>query len=116
MHSIKSKNPEVQMKNVSFVFLTVLIVVLALPLTVTAQEKKDSGGTSITGCLNKGADADHFVIKDEKTGKETVVTGDAALLSKHANNHQVTLTGTMGKEKDKEVMKATDLKMIAICK
>jgi uncharacterized protein YdeI (BOF family) len=102
--------------NARFVFVIALVVVFALPLTVTAQEKKDSGGVSITGCLNKGADADHFMIKDDKTGKETVVTGDAALLSKHANNHQVTITGTMGKEKDKDVMKATDLKMIAICK
>jgi hypothetical protein len=99
-----------------FVFVIALIVAFALPLTVTAQEKKDSGGASITGCLNKGADADHFVIKDEKSGKETVVTGDAALLAKHANNHQVTITGSMAKEKDKDVFKATGLTMIAICK
>src|SRR5439155_18036936 len=72
-----------------------LIVAIALPLTVTGQEKKDSGSVSITGCFNKGADADHYVIKDDKTGKETVVMGDAALLSRHANNHQVTLTGTL---------------------
>ena len=71
---------------------------------------------SITGCLNKGADADHYVIKDDKTGKETVVTGDAKMLAGHANNHQVTLTGTMAKDKDKDVLKASDLKMIAVCK
>ena len=71
---------------------------------------------SITGCLNKGADADHYVIKDDKTGKETVVMGDATLLARHANNHQVTLTGTMAKDKDKDVLKASDLKMIAVCK
>ena len=56
------------------------------------------------------------MIKDEKTGKETVVTGDAALLSRHANNHQVTVTGTIGKDKDKDVLKATGLTMIAVCK
>jgi hypothetical protein len=96
--------------------LIVLVVSLALPLTVTAQEKKDSGSVSITGCLNKGGAADQYVIKDDKTGRETVVTGDAKLLSPHANNHQVTITGTMAKDKDKEVLKASDLKMIAVCK
>jgi len=102
--------------NVRSVFLIALVVALALPLTVTAQEKKDSGSVSITGCLNKGAAADQYVIKEEKTGKETVVTGEAKLLSPHANNHQVTITGTMTKDKDKDVLKASDLKMIAVCK
>ena len=98
------------------VFVITLIVAIGLPLTVMAQEKKDAGSVSITGCLNKGADADHYVIKEDKTGKETVVMGDAALLALHANNHQVTITGTMAKEKDKDILKASDLKMIAICK
>jgi hypothetical protein len=98
------------------VFLIALVVALVLPLTITGQEKKDSGAVSITGCLNKGTAPDQYVLKDEKTGRETVVTGDAKLLAGHANNHQVTITGTMTKEKDKEVLKATDLKMIAICK
>src|SRR5437870_6412944 len=97
-------------------FVIALIVAIALPLTAAGQEKKDSGSVSITRCLNKGADADHYVIKDDKTGKETVVMGDAALLSRHANNHQVTITGTMAKDKDKDVLKATDLKMISVCK
>ena len=96
--------------------LIVLVVAFALPLMVTAQDKKDSSSVSITGCLNKGAAADQYVIKDEKTGKETIVMGDAKLLSAHANNHQVTITGTMAKEKDKDILKASDLKMIAVCK
>jgi uncharacterized protein YdeI (BOF family) len=79
---------------------------------VTAQEKE----VSITGCLNKGTAADQYVIKDDKSGRETTITGDAKLLAPHANNHQVTVTGTMAKEKDKEVLKATNLKMIAVCK
>jgi hypothetical protein len=41
-----------------------------------------------------------------------VVTGDAKLLSAHASSHQVTITGTMAKDKDKDVLKATDLKMM----
>ena len=106
--------------NARFVFVFVLIVAFLLPLTAIAQEKnqekKGAGGASITGCLNKGEDAEHYVIKDEKTGKETVIMGDAALLERHANNHQVTVTGTMAKDKGKDVLKANDLKMIAVCK
>ena len=56
------------------------------------------------------------MIKDDKTGKETVVTGDAKMIAGHANNHQVTLTGTMAKDRDKDVLKVSDLKMIAVCK
>jgi uncharacterized protein YdeI (BOF family) len=102
--------------NARLLFMVALVMALLLPLAVFGQEKKDSGAVSITGCLNKGPAADQYVIKDDKTGKETIVTGDAKLLAGHANNHQVTITGTMGKDKDKEVLKATDLKMIAICK
>jgi len=93
----------------------VVMLAILLPVLVFGQEKKMDAGTTITGCFNKGADADHFVIKDDK-GKETVVTGDASKLAGHANNHNVTLTGTMAKEKDKDVFKATDLKMNSLCK
>ena len=102
--------------NRGLLFVVALIVAITLPLAITGQEKKDSGSVSITGCLNKGTDADHYVIKDDKTGKDTVVMGDAKLLSTHANNHQVTITGTMAKDKEKDVLKASDLKMIAVCK
>ena len=98
------------------VFVIALIVAIGLPLTAMGQEKKDAGSVNITGCLNKGADADHYVIKDDKTSKETVVMGDAGMLGRHANNHQVTITGTMAKDKDKDVLKASGLTMIAVCK
>lgn len=102
--------------NRTSVFVFALLLVLTLPLMIAGQEKKDSGTVSITGCLNKGADASHFTIKDDKSGKETTVTGDAAKISPHANNHNVTLTGTMTKEKDKDVLKVDDLKMNSVCK
>src|SRR5262245_34026639 len=102
--------------NARLVFLIAVVVALVLPVTLTAQEKKDSGSVSVTGCLNKGSAPDQFMLKDEKTGKETVVIGDAKQLAPHANNHQVTITGAMTKEKDKEVLKATDVKMLGICK
>src|SRR6266516_4798108 len=102
--------------NRGLLFVVALIVAITLPLAITGQEKKDSGSVSVTGCFNKGADADHYVIKDDKTGKETLVMGDTALLARHANNHQVTITGTMAKDKGKDVLKASGLTMLAICK
>jgi len=102
--------------NARSVLLVVMAVLVALSLAVAAQDKKDGGSVAITGCFNKGKAADQYVIKDEKTGKETTVVGDAKRLAAHANNHQVTITGTMAKEKDQEVLKASDLKMIAVCK
>ena len=104
--------------NAKSVLLIVLALVVALALTVAAQDKKDSSSSSVslTGCFNKGKAADQYVIKDDKTGKETTVVGDAKMLAAHANNHQVTITGTMTKDKDKDVLKATELKMIAVCK
>jgi hypothetical protein len=108
-------------RKLMFVFAVMLAVLL--PMIVFGQEKKGgadkkdgmSMGMSVTGCFNKGADADHFVLKDDK-GKEYTVTGDAALLARHANNHNVTLTGSMGKEKNMDVFKATELKMNSLCK
>ena len=114
--------------NRKIMFAFAMLVAATLPLAVMGQgqekkggaEKKDAaaGSVSITGCLNKGADADHYVIKDDKTGKETIVMGTAAVISRHANNHQVTLTGTMAKDKAADVLKVPDdgLKMIALCK
>src|SRR5437867_10333559 len=100
--------------NRGLLFVVALIVAITLPLAITGQEKKDSGSVSVTGCFNKGADADHYVIKDDRTSKETVVMGDAGMLGRHANNHQVTITGTMAKDKDKDVLKASGLTMIAV--
>ena len=94
--------------------VVVVFAALLLPLALAGQEKKDAGSVSVTGCFNKGTDADHYVLKDEK-GKEYVVTGDAGMLSRHANNHRVTITGSMAKEKNKDILKATNLQMLAVC-
>jgi uncharacterized protein YdeI (BOF family) len=100
--------------NRKVLFAAAVLTAILLPLTLFAQEKKDAGSVSVTGCFNKGADADHYVLKDEK-GKDYVVTGDAAMLARHANNHKVTITGNMTKEKDKDVIKATNLQMLSLC-
>ena len=42
--------------------------------------------------------------------------GEKLRLARHANNHQVTVTGTLAKDKDKDVLKASGLTMIAVCK
>jgi len=101
--------------NRKLVLVVAVMVAVLLPVAFAAQDKKDAGTVSVTGCFNKGADADHYVIKDEKTGKDTVVMGDAAMLAAHANNHKVTITGTMGKDKDKDVLKASNLQMLSRC-
>ncbi len=100
--------------NLKALFVAAMLMAILLPMTLVGQEKKDAGSVSVTGCFNKGADADHYVLKDEK-GKDYVVTGDAAMLARHANNHRVTITGNMAKEKDKDVLKATNLQMLAVC-
>ena len=101
--------------NRKVLFVAAALMAILLPLTLVGQEKKkDAGSMNVTGCFNKGADADHYVLKDEK-GKEYIVTGDAGMLARHANNHRVTITGSMGKEKDKDVLKATNLQMLSVC-
>ena len=100
--------------NRKVVLVVAVLAALLVPFTLVAQEKKDAGSASVTGCFNKGADADHYVLKDEK-GKEYIVTGDAGMLARHANNHRVTITGNMTKEKGQDVLKATNLQMLAVC-
>lgn len=103
------------MKPTALVVIATLIA-LALPLALHAQEKKDATELSITGCFNKGDAEGYYVITDEKTGKKTTVIGDAGMLASHAKpasqrGHKVTITGSMTKEKDKDVLKASKLQM-----
>jgi hypothetical protein len=109
--------------NRKLMFVFAVMMAVLLPMMLVGQEKKGgmdkkdgmmSMSMSVTGCFNKGADADHFILKDDK-GKEYVVTGDTAKLAPHANNHNVTITGMMTKEKNMDVLKATDLKMNSRC-
>ena len=95
---------------------TLIALALALPLAMLAQEKKDAAEMSVTGCFHKGDTEGSYVITDEKTGKNITVTGDAGMLASHAKSrgrsgHKVTITGSMTKEKDKDVLKASKLQM-----
>jgi hypothetical protein len=95
--------------------LIAALIALALPMAMPAQEKAAAPETSITGCFNKGAADGSYVITDEKTNKKITVSGDAGMLAPHANNHKVTISGTMTKEKNEDVLKATKLQMLARC-
>jgi len=103
------------MKPTALVLIATLIA-LALPLAMPAQEKKGAAEISVTGCFNEGDAEGYYVITDEKTGKGITVTGDAGMLASHAKaasrpGHKVTITGSMTKEKDKDVLKASNLQM-----
>jgi hypothetical protein len=87
---------------------------LALPVSMAAQDKA-AAEVTLTGCFNKADVAGYYVIADEASKKNVTVMGDQALLDRHANNHKVTLTGAMTKDKDKEVFKATKLQMLSVC-
>jgi hypothetical protein len=91
--------------------LSATLIALALPLAMPAQEKKDAAEMSVTGCFNKGDAEGYYVITDEKTGNKITVIGDAGMLASHAKPHKVTITGSMTKENDKDVLKASKLQM-----
>src|SRR5438034_11372569 len=95
-------------------FVVVVFAAILLPLALVGQEKKDAGSVSVTGCFNKGADADHYDLKDEK-GKDYIVTGDDGMLARHANNQRVTIIGSMAIEQDNVVLKCINLQMLQIC-
>ncbi len=101
------------MRLVAFLLLATAVI-LTWTSVISAQEKTPAE-TTLTGCFNKADTAGYYVIADEASGKKITVTGDNAMLDRHANNHKVTLTGANSKEKDKEVFKATKLQMLAVC-
>ena len=61
-----------------------------------AQEKSAGGKTTVTGCLQKGDEADEFSITGED-GKTYGLRSSAVDLSKHLG-HKVTVTGTFKAE------------------
>jgi len=60
--------------------------------TPTDKNKSTGKETILTGCLTKATDGG-YVLADEKTGKQVMVTGNDADLEKHSANHKVRLTG-----------------------
>jgi len=96
--------------------LMATLIALVLPPATSAQEKKDAAEVIVTGCFNEGDGEGHYVITEQKTGKKITVIGDAGMLASHAKRpgrtgHKVSITGSMTKEKDKDVLKASQLQM-----
>lgn len=56
------------------------------------RERMKPAQVSVTGCLTKSQEGDHWVLTDNQSGSKTKVMG-AADFEKHAN-HTVKLTGT----------------------
>ena len=87
------------MKGVVQVFvLFVLASVFGLYCTPSgfAEAKTAGGKTSVTGCLQKGDEADEFSITGQD-GKMYGLRSSAVDLSKHVG-HKVTVTGTLKAE------------------
>ena len=106
------------MKKVVRLFLMAVVVfVLGFYCTPTgfAKEKSAGGKTTVTGCLQKGDEADEFSITGED-GKTYGLRSSAVDLSKHLG-HKVTVTGTLkaesyekekGESEDHEKKEATE--------
>ena len=80
---------------VSVLIAAVVSVVLGLYCTPAgvAQSKSAGDKTTVTGCLQKGDEADEFSITGED-GKTYGLRSSAVDLSKHLG-HKVTVTGTL---------------------
>jgi hypothetical protein len=75
-------------------------------------KEKSAGATTLTGCLTKDASG-NYMLTDETTGTQTIVTG-ASDLEKHAANHTVTLTGTSTTDASgKQVFQATKIQPVS---
>ncbi len=83
---------------VRLLVIAVVSFVFGLYCTPTgfAQEKSAGGETTVTGCLQKGDEADEFSITGED-GKTYGLRSSAVDLSKHLG-HKVTVTGTLKAE------------------
>ncbi len=80
-----------------------LVLGLCAPSTGFAQKKTTGEKKTVTGCLQKGDEADEFSITGED-GKSYDLTSSTVSLGKHVG-HKVTVTGTFkaeSYEKEKE--------------
>jgi hypothetical protein len=102
----------------------VLLISLALAFSVSAQAQQAPKEHSMTGCLQKGAEADSYMVTDvEGKGPKTIgIVSSTANLAPHVG-HKIEVTGTAvpanEAEADKNVpkaahyMKLTAIKMIS---
>jgi hypothetical protein len=101
------------------VFFLVLALAWSLGSSFTTAQEKDSKAKAITitGCLQKGDEANEFAITG-KDGKKYELTSTKVALKEHVG-HQVTVTGTLKEEKSEEAegwagqVRVTSVKMIS---
>ena len=74
-----------------------LVVVFSAATAGFAQTKTGDQNTTVTGCLQKGDEANEFAITGED-GRAYQLLNSAVDLSKHVG-HKVTITGTFKAEK-----------------
>ena len=94
-----------------FLVLTAVTLVLGLYVTQAgfAEEKGSGAKTTVTGCLQKGDEANEFSITGED-GKTYGLRSSSVDLAKHLG-HKVTVTGTLkaeSAEKEKNESKAAE--------
>src|SRR6185295_4539452 len=99
--------------------LSMIMIALALAWALSsgprAQAQDAPKEHSMTGCLQKGADASTFKLTDlEKGPKEVVIAETTAKLDPHVG-HKVEITGTAmtGKDPAAHTMKITAVKMLS---
>jgi hypothetical protein len=91
--------------------LVVMILLTGLAFTLSAQEKKAPGEHSMTGCLQKGAEPNSYMLDNvEGNGPKSVgVVSSTANLAPHVG-HKIEITGVnvpaAEAETDKSVPKA----------
>ena len=92
-----------------FVVLTAVVLLVGLYLTPAGFADDKGGSTKVTGCLQKGDEANEYSITGED-GKTYGLRSSAVDLSQHLG-HKVTVTGTLkpeSAEKEKTETKATE--------
>jgi hypothetical protein len=90
----------------SLVGTLVVACALAFGLTAWAQDKPAAKEHTMTGCLQKGATADTFVLSNTegKGPKTTVIVESKAKLAPHVG-HKIDITGTDVPAKEVDSMK-----------
>lgn len=88
------------------------LIAFGMLCAVGQGNDKAKVGETITGCLNKGAQAGEFILTDEKSGQQIMVTGSSDL-DKHAVNHKVKLSGSRELGDRKHVFKVSNLEHVS---
>jgi len=76
-------------------FVLALSTVALLSAQDSTDKSSKKGSTTVTGCIQKGTEANGYYLTDEN-GKTWELTNSAAKVSAHVG-HKVTLTGTTTK-------------------